>query len=205
MAIEILAMYDLIKTDGITEDGINSILRNFVSRRIEGSTKAHDVEEYLHTKAIEYERSGISRTYLVFDSQEGGQVLAGYFTIANKNLVIAKKSYKTLSTTMKRRLMGFGYKTEHDNYNISAILIGQIGKNYSEEALALSTIDGSSLLNIAMDKVLESHRVSGGRIVYLECENHQKLKSFYARNSFLEIPEYQSTNGLCVMIRKLSI
>lgn len=203
MGVNVLSMYNLLKSEHVTEDDINRILRSFVSRKIEGSTKPHDVEEYLHKRAIEYEKSGISRTYLVFDSQEGENVLAGYFTIANKDLVIARKPYKELPTAMKKRLMGFGYKSVQDNYNISAILIGQIGKNHSDKAVSLCNVDGSTILSLAMDKVLESHQVSGGRIVYLECENHPKLIEFYSTNNFLEIPEYKSTNGLSVMIQKL--
>lgn len=207
MSVSVLSLYDLLKNKQTTEEFINgTILRSFSSRKLEDSTKPHDVEEFIHKKAITFEKSGISRTYLVFDTYEDQSThFAGYFTIANKNLVIHRGAYSCLSEKMRKQLMGFGYKTEQNNYNISAILIGQIGKNYSEEVVSKTKVSGDILMNEAMDKVMDSHRISGGRIVYLECDNHPKLIAFYNRHGFVEIPGYQSANGYCVMIRKLSV
>ena len=69
-----------------------------------------------------------------------------------------------------------------NKYIVSAPLIGQLGKNYTNDYNALIT--GDELLNIACDTVKEAQRLIGGRLVYLECENIPSLINFYQRNGF---------------------
>ena len=43
-----------------------------------------DVEDFLHTKAIEFTRQRYSATYLIFASYQNHPVLVGYFALASK-------------------------------------------------------------------------------------------------------------------------
>ncbi len=45
-------------------------------------------------------------------------------------------------------------------------------------------ITGDELLQIACDKVIEVHGIIGGRIVFLECQDNEKIINFYERNGF---------------------
>jgi hypothetical protein len=63
-------------------------------------------------------------------------------------------------------------------------LIGQLGKNY------LNGIDkqiqGNTLLDMACERIKFIQKLSGGRIVYLECEDYAGLKNFYKDYGFFE-------------------
>ena len=65
------------------------------------------------------------------------------------------------------------------------MLIAQFSKNFTNDYNKL--VSGDELLTIAMDKVKRLQRESGGKWVYLECEDTQKLVDFYRRNGFVNI------------------
>lgn len=86
------------------------------------------------------------------------------------------------------------------SYNIALPLIGQIGKNYKNEYNKLIT--GDILLKLACDKIKVAQGILGGRFVFLECEDKQKLREFYESNGFvcfgkrnLERDEREKNNG----------
>ena len=71
-----------------------------------------------------------------------------------------------------------------NKYIVAAPLIGQLGKNFSEGNDML--ISGAELLNLAIEKVKLVQKEVGGKFVYLECEDNDKLKNFYRSNNFKE-------------------
>ena len=56
-------------------------------------------------------------------------------------------------------------------------------KNYNNEYNKLIT--GDILLKLACDKIKEVQELLGGRFVFLECEDKQKLEEFYESNGFV--------------------
>ena len=109
------------------------------------------------------------------------QVIVGYFTLCNKSFVI-KNTQRNLSSSIKRRLSKFAqYDADAKQYTLSAPLIGQLGKNDNYKDL----ITGDDLLKFACDAVKEVQVFLGGRYVYLECEDNQKLLDFYGSNGFV--------------------
>ncbi len=75
-------------------------------------------------------------------------------------------------------------ETTH-SYTLSAYLIAQLGKNFSEKIH--TPIDGSDLLSLALEKVKEAQNIVGGLAVFLEAENNEKLLNFYkTKNGFVE-------------------
>lgn len=142
-----------------------------------------DVELFLRSKAIEFAKQAIAQTQLVFTSYKGNPVLVGYFALSNKAIVINKKTLNTSS--WRRRIKKFAMRSDLDgNYYIPAPLIGQIGKNFSNNYNSL--ISGDELLKLATDKVRETQAVLGGKFIYLECEDKQVLVQFYSNNGFVE-------------------
>lgn len=86
---------------------------------------------------------------------------------------------------LRNRLNKFAtYIPELKKYQITAPLIGQLGKNYSSGYNELIT--GDELLKLALDTVREAQRILGGKVVYIECEDVAPLKKFYERNGFVE-------------------
>lgn len=202
MTLEILSLGDLIKSN-YKEEEIKTLLFSFKSKRIHMETSADDVEEFLHMKSIQFETMGLSRTYLVMSTYEKKSLIVGYFSISNRPLVIMKKNFQLLPLRLRKRLMGMGHKTDQDNYEIQAYLIGQLGKNCSREAQKAKAASGSDILSIAHAKILEAHKLVGGRVIYLECEHHEKLKKFYTKNGYEELEKFETSNCLCLMVKKI--
>lgn len=141
-----------------------------------------DVQEFIRRKAIEFSKRGFARTTLVFWVSDNGEekYLVGYFALSNKNIAVKKRN---VSNSTYKRIYQFSDNAERDTCVIAAILIGQLGKNYNAGNDTL--IDGDELLQMAIDKVKEAQDIIGGRFVYLECEDKEKLIQFYQRNNFV--------------------
>jgi hypothetical protein len=161
--------------DEVGESAAKALLSNFTC------PQNKDVENFLKHKAIEFAKQSIATTYLVFGSYKGNNVLIGYFTLANKFVAIYKEG---LSSTYRRRISKFcQFDRDIKRYTLAAPLIAQLGKNFYNGYNELIT--GDELLKMACDKVKESQVIIGGKVVYLECEDKEKLTGFYASNGFV--------------------
>ena len=158
------------------ENRVKAILSNFYC------PLNQDVEDFLKTKAIEFSKQDITRTYLIMASYRGEYVLAGYYAICNKFFLI--DSNKALSSNMRKRIKKFAqFIPEMKKYQIVAPLIAQLGKNYQNGYNTLIT--GDELLEMACIKIREVQYDIGGKIAYLECEDKPKLIDFYESNGFV--------------------
>ena len=90
-----------------------------------------------------------------------------------------------------------------DGYIVNSYLLGQLGKNYSEEINENNQISGMQLLTLAYDTLMEAKKIINVRYVWLECEDIEKLLSFYKTFGFEEIENFTSVNNLKVLIMKL--
>lgn len=160
----------------IGEEDVKSILSSF------SCPLNKDVETFLKIKAIPFSQRGLAKTTLVYwvSKDESHKELVGYYTVAQKVLRISRDS---LSSNDRRKIFGHGeYDSESKEYIISAPLIGQLGKNFANGNDSL--ISGDELLTLAMQKIKLIQNEIGGRFAYLECEDVDKLVSFYKRNNF---------------------
>ena len=158
-----------------SEEQIRTILNDFES------PLNPDIENFLKYKAIEFSKASIAKTYLVMASYCGEYKIAGYFALSGNKSFVVKTKGKQISKNMKRRFSKFGtYDDSLKQYNVSALLIGQLGRNYKYPKL----ISGDELLNMAIDTLRTVQSLVGGKFVYLECEDVDKLKEFYIRNGF---------------------
>lgn len=173
---KILNLEDIITE--IEEDGVKAILDSF-------SSENKDVEDFIRNKAIVFSKMGLAVTYLVYAVENNKKELVGYFTLSNKSLEINRRA---LSSKMKSKISKFSsFNTSDNTYIISAILIGQFSKNYSGGANKL--IRGKDLMVIALDQVKLVQSMIGGKFVYLECENNNKLIKFYEKSGFSKFGE----------------
>ncbi|MBO5094814.1 MAG: N-acetyltransferase [Lachnospiraceae bacterium] len=167
---------DILSDESLGESAVKSVLSSF------SCPLNPDVEYFLQHTAVEFSKQSISNTYLIMASYREKYVLCGYFTLANKVFCIEKNSLP--NRNWKRRISKFGrFDPSVQRYTISAPLIGQLGKNYTDGYDKLIT--GDELLKLALDKVREMQHIVGGRIVYLECEQKEKLIAFYQNNGFV--------------------
>jgi hypothetical protein len=142
-----------------------------------------DIDDFLKNKAIQFSKMSWAKTHLVFASFKDQVVLVGYFALALKTFLIRKDN--TLNSKWRRRIKQFARTIEETGcYEVSAPLIAQLGKNYTNGYDKL--ISGDELLKMACDKVRKIHALMGGKIVYVECEEIPKLIDFYCSNGFFE-------------------
>lgn len=164
--------------DELGEEDVKSILSSF------SCPLNPDVEYFLKTKSIEMSRRDFSKTYLVYWATEDGSELelVGYYALATKFITIHPQA---VNAKGRRKLREYGvYDEREQKYTVNAILIGQLAKNFSNGNEQL--ISGTDLLQMAIDKAKEVQHLVGGRFVYLECEDKEKLLEFYKSNQFKE-------------------
>lgn len=172
--IKIVNLNNLIESIG--EEKAKSILSNF------SCPLNLDVESFLKFKAIEFAKQGLAATHLVYKKFKKQPVLVGYFSLANKYITVGKNK---VSRTVGRRIAKFSAYNQYDNvYSMSAPLIAQLGKNFTDGYNEL--ISGDELLELAIRKVQHVQMDVGGKIAYVECEDKPKLIEFYTRNGFIE-------------------
>lgn len=155
------------RSRGIGENDLEKILSDF------SSPKNSDVESFLKRNAVEFTKKNQSVTYLVFSLED--MCLVGYFSITMKPVTV---NVRGMSNSVKRKLSRLSRLDQNtDSYTVSAYLIAQLGRNYSEEVKF--PITGKMLMNFVIDTLHEIQRQLGGIMVYLECEEKESLIRFY--------------------------
>lgn len=140
-----------------------------------------DVEYFIKEKAIEFSKQDIAETFIVTSLYKQKQVIVGYFSIANKVTNVKKI---VLSHKKRKRFLRYAkYDAESNSYFIALPLLGQIGKNFNNNYNKL--ISGDILLKLACNKIKEAQDILGGRFIFLECEDKDKLREFYEENGFV--------------------
>ena len=174
LTIKQINILDMLETYG--EDSCKEILSTFIC------PLNRDVADFVHNKAIEFAKQRVAITFLVFRETEKGNVLSGYYTLANKFVAV---SANVLSKTLQKRIAKFSqYDTILNRYLISMPLIAQLGKNYSDTANEYP-ISGSNLLDLACQNIKNVQHLIGGKTVYIECASSPKLHEFYSAHDFV--------------------
>jgi hypothetical protein len=160
-----------IDNKDLGENDLKQILSEF------SCDKNLDVERFLKQQAVEFTKKNQSVTYLVFENENAAFV--GYFTITIKPISINANNF---SNTMKRKIARVSELNEMDGtYTLSAYLIAQLGKNFSDQTS--EKITGKQLLQAAIDTIKELQYMAGGMVVFLEAENNDKLLQFYEEDN----------------------
>lgn len=161
----------------IGEDRVKNILSEF------SCPLNKDIEYFLRSKAVEFEKQGISRTQLIYASYREKSVLIGYYTLAEKAFIVSSKM--SISNSLRKKINKFAtYSSELKAYMLPAPLIAQLGKNFANDYNKL--ISGDELLNMAIEDILLTRQLLGGKVVYLECEDKPRLIDFYKDNGFVQ-------------------
>lgn len=150
--------------------------------------KNPDVERFLKKSSIEFTKKNQSITYIVLSVEDGE--LLGYFTLALKPLTVRGE---TVSNTVRKKLLRISELDEEtQTYTMSAYLIAQIGKNFTNGAN--EKITGAELLEAAWNKVEEIQYQAGGVVTFLEANNDAKLLAFYNDNRFVKFDTRQTVS-----------
>ncbi len=172
-----VALKDLINEIGEEETKI--ILSDFSCKKEGMETSLNcDVEDFLHNKAKIFEECDFARTHTLFVRGDKGKlILVGYYSIAQKQFEFKK------GVSIKKRKEIAGHHFFKDG-PLPAILIGQLGKNYSETALNGVLISGREILHYALLNIKEVYKTSPFRLIYIECKDHPSLRTFYEKHGF---------------------
>lgn len=151
----------------------------------------------MKNKAEDFEKRDVSRTYFVLDEEalnkEKPEIkVLGFYTLALKSLKLSDDTSKN----QKKKLSG-GFKNEEID-NIPVYLIGQLAKNdcYSKE------IRGREIMERAIISIRKCHNILGGRAVMVECDDKEKVVSFYKNECNFKILQ-KDEDGLVQMISYL--
>jgi len=137
-----------------------------------------EVEKFLKEKALEFDKRNKSRTYLLINTDSTDNIIIlGYFTVTMKSLKLSP----ALSKSKIKKIDGF----RSDIKETEAVLIGQLGKNQDYK----TQIDGKTILKTAIEIVYATCELIGGRIVFLECADNEKVVRFYEENDFVFLQE----------------
>lgn len=166
-----------------------------------------DIENFLHNKAIEFERLSKARTYLICDAEQLAAddfyldqlKIYGYVAIALKILSVPED----WSNRKRKELDGLSAKFHGEPIkDFSCYLIGQLSRNSN---VPHDSISGAELLQVAYDVIAAAVDAVGGRYMMIECQEKDELINFYSENGFEEIQ--RSSDGvhtMVQMIRKIS-
>lgn len=139
-----------------------------------------DVQDFLHNKAITFERYLRTRTYL-YVSNENKSVMA-YFSIGITYL---------LANQLSKDIIKFldGYTDEI--VALPCYLIGQLGKSDK-----CSEKIGNFLLDDALSFIDKSQDILSGRFVLIDAVNDEKVIDFYKENSFVDIESAKNLKSI---------
>jgi hypothetical protein len=156
--------------------------------------KDHDVESFLKINAINYEKIGLSRTYLYITRSTNGSSrhIAAYFTIA-----IAATSFQGISKSRKAKVLGFKPGRDTKDH-FGGILIGQLAR---ADGFDSSAINGHEMIEDAEELIEQGRYYLGGKIVYLDCR--EPLIAFYRENGYSLVTQEPFPNGYYKMFKTL--
>lgn len=148
--------------------------------------KNRGIEHFLKCHSVSSASQRFAITYLVINIL--GE-LVGFFTLAHKPTYFVRQN---LTGKWLRRVKQFcilspkGEASEDETPLLtSAFLIAQFAKNTS--TLAGIKLSGNELMDFTMQVLEDIQKCIGGGVIYLECEDQQKLLDFYMRQGFANL------------------
>ena len=142
-------------------------------------SKSDDEEKFIKERAIDFEKTNKARTYLLVSNN----AIIAYFTLAIKSIDFES----TVSPAKKKSISAGSSNTK----TYSAYLIGHIAKDDSVQEEM-----GTIILDQCFDLIKESQKIVGGRIVYLDCKDEEKIKNIYITNGFKFLQKSENTQLL---------
>lgn len=168
MIYRTVKLYDLMK-ENVGKEIIDEILADF------SCPLNDDVEDFVHSKAYDFERVGLSRTYLIYALVDGNPILCGIYSLTPGAIELDN----SLTKKERRKLLGTTYPI---GKNIKTLLIGQLSKNYKNNNDRYIT--GEILLELAFERIRKVDVCTPSTVVHVDCKDIKPLRYFYERHGF---------------------
>lgn len=183
MKYRTVKLFDLVYGEGVSKEDVLAILADFSCPLNE------DVEDFVRHKAYDFERVGMSRTYLVFAQDRDELHLCGIYSLSPGVIDIDP------SISKKKRKQVFG-TTYPVGKVLKTYLIGQLSKNFKDGNDHY--ISGELLLELAFERIRENNKVVPSTVIHIDCKDIPQLRSFYERFGFTYFKT--NDNGLLVYL-----
>ena len=161
--------------------------------------KDPDVQDFLNSKAIQFETRGWATTYLLLSQEafDNGELkIEGYFSLTHKPVVFPDE----VSLSARNKLTGSKVaQTE------SFVLIGQLGKSIilnEDGTFCASELSATELLNDAVGIIQKSSDYIISRNIIIECKPIEKIKNIYETYGFTDL-QYDEQDGLHTLYLRL--
>ncbi len=180
------ALREIIELDNYDEASLKGALSMFKCTNCQ-SEAAQDVMHFLTEEAIDMEKAGITRTYLVLNDElwnKGEIQIDGYFSIALKVLYFAKDIEKNILESIF---------DDSARKNCPAYLIGQLARSEKSDKGS-----GVQILTTALEYISEASDIVGGRLIYLDCVPE---KEKYYKNHGFKVLQKKHNSNLIQMYR----
>ena len=161
--------------------------------------KDPDVQTFLNSKAIQFEKRGWASTYLLLNEEAMNNnklVVDGYFSLTHKAVRFDD------SVTKSKRSYITGNKESSDH---SFVLIGQLGKrivDLGDEKYEEADLTAADILSDAFTIIEQSSKYIICRNIILECKPNEKIKNIYIQNGFIEL-QYDDNHNLFTMYNRI--
>ncbi|MEG0693342.1 MAG: hypothetical protein RR444_09720 [Oscillospiraceae bacterium] len=172
-------LYDLTIQENngmISKEDIKKILADF------SCPLNDDVEDFMRNKAYDFDRTGISRTYLIYAIVNKVPHLCGIYSLTPGVIELDER----LSKNERKKILGTTYPI---GKKVKTYLIGQLSKNYKDNNNRFIT--GEILLELAFDRIRKNNKTLPSTVVHIDCKDIDYLNHFYERFGF----EYFHTNS----------
>lgn len=186
----VVSLSDFAEELGQNKEKLSDIFKKFSCLR------EKDLENFLYSKAYEYEISDFGKTFLFFDKDEflnENYNIVAFFTIGYTSVDISAISVK------KRRKMLGSYPGRDSLKHIPAFLIGQLGKNDAYK----SYLTGDTILKEAYSVIKKANVIIGGKLLILECREAM-FEKFYEKYDFKKLYPEVDKNNLLTLYKKIN-
>lgn len=178
--MQVISLSNLLKETG--EETTKEILSRFnVSRN-------HDVEHFIQSLAVPYEKSSNARTFLFLNDSLKP---LGFVSLSLTSLVFPSG----ISERLKKKLRGFGRSSSE---SIPCYLIGQLARFDTVEK---DEISGNGMFSIIADATDEAYQIFGGRVVSIDCTD--ELVHYYEKRGFVVLNKIDYLNQMVYLIRDI--
>ena len=185
----VFSLGELLANEQVDITQLKECLSNFNCER------EKDLSDFLKSRAITYDNANIGKTSLIIDSEafENGQFrVMAFYTIGLTAIDISN-----MSKSKKKKILGNVPGRENLN-NYHAFLIGQLGR---DDRYQCSDIPGEVILKECYNDIRKSQKITGGRLLLLECRPHM-FEKFYGKHGFIKLQE-EISKGLLTLYKRI--